>query len=229
MLLVGNQRAMYIDRHFPAKRLVETVVFRRRGQILISTDYVGDSHQMVVYHIRKVVGGISVGLDQDHVVQLRIVYGDIAVNIVMEGGGSGGRIILADNKGYARCQLRLYLFLRQMQTVLIIYNNLLTRDFGLQGLQALLVAEAVISLAFFNQLFRVLHIDACRLALTLHIGAYASVLVRTLVMLQARFLHGTINDIDRALHIALLVGILDTKQEISVLMLGNQICVQRRS
>ena len=116
-----------------------------------------------------------------------------------------------------------------MQTVLIIYNNLLTRDFGLQGLQALLVAEAVICLAFFNQLFRVLHIDACRLALTLHIGAHAAVLVRTLVMLQASFLHGTVNDIDCALHIALLVSILDTEQEISVLMLGNQICVQRRS
>ena len=44
--------------------------------------------EMIVYYIGKVIGGISVGLDQDHVVQLRIVYGDIAVNVIVEGSGS---------------------------------------------------------------------------------------------------------------------------------------------
>ena len=30
----------------------------------------GNSHQMIVYYIGKIVGGIAIGLDQNHIIQL---------------------------------------------------------------------------------------------------------------------------------------------------------------
>ena len=32
----------------------------------------GDTHQMVVHNVGEVVGGIAVGFDQDHIVQLGV-------------------------------------------------------------------------------------------------------------------------------------------------------------
>ena len=72
MLLVGNQRAVNVYRHIPAKCLVKKVVFRCGRQVLISTNHMGDTHQMVVHNVGEVVGGIAVGFDQDHIVQLGV-------------------------------------------------------------------------------------------------------------------------------------------------------------
>ena len=189
----------------------------------------GNSHQMVVHHVGEIVGGIAVGLDQNHIVQLRVVHGNIPVNLIMEGGRSRRGIILADDIGHACRKLGLYLFFAQMKAVLIVHDDLLAGHLSLQGLQALLVAEAVISLPFFNQFLGILQVDARRLPLTLHIGTHASVLVRTLIMLKARFLKRAVDNIHSALHVALLVGILNTENKISSRMLCNQICIQRRS
>ena len=53
--------------------------------------------------------------------------------------------------------------------------------------QTLLITEAVICFAFFNQLLRIFHVDAGFLTVTLYIRANAAVLVRTLIMLQTGF------------------------------------------
>ena len=85
VLLVGDQRAVHIGRHLPAESLVETIVLRRGGQILVASHHMGDAHQMVVHHVGKIIGGIAVGFDQDHIVQLGIIYRDISVDLIMEG------------------------------------------------------------------------------------------------------------------------------------------------
>ena len=102
MLLVCDGRAVYIDRNLPAKCLVETVVFRRGGKVLISADNVCDLHQMVVHNVCKVVGRISIGFDEDHVVEFCVVYCDISVDLVMECGGSLFRVVLADDERHSR-------------------------------------------------------------------------------------------------------------------------------
>ena len=53
MLLVGDQWAVNIDRDLPSECFVDTVVFRCRRKILISSDNVSDSHQMVIYNVCK--------------------------------------------------------------------------------------------------------------------------------------------------------------------------------
>ena len=98
MLLVRNRRAVDIDRHFPAKSLIKTVILGGGGQVFIAPYHMGDSHQMVVHHIREIIGRISVRLNKDHIIQLRIVHGNVSVNIVVEGRLSLLWIILADDK-----------------------------------------------------------------------------------------------------------------------------------
>ena len=42
--LIGDQRAVYIDRDLPAERVIQTVILRRGGQILIAAHHMGDAH-----------------------------------------------------------------------------------------------------------------------------------------------------------------------------------------
>ena len=65
---------------------------------------------MVIHYVCKVVGRIAIGLDQDHIIQLRVVYGDVSVNLIVEGSGSLSRVILTDDIRHACCQVCLYLF-----------------------------------------------------------------------------------------------------------------------
>ena len=88
----------------------------------------GDSHEMVVHHIGKVVGGIAVRFDQDHIVQLRIWYLDDAIDFVLEFRRSFGRHILADDERLACLQIGFHFLLGKMQAVLVIHDDLLARD-----------------------------------------------------------------------------------------------------
>ena len=63
----------------------------------------GDAHQVVVDDVGEVVGGQSVGLDEDLVVQVGVVHGDVPIHRVPEGGGSL-RDTLADDIGLAGVQ-----------------------------------------------------------------------------------------------------------------------------
>ena len=187
----------------------------------------GDSHQMIVHNVCEVVGWITVRLDQNHVIKLAVVNRDVSVNLIVEGRGSLRRVVLTDNKWLALCQICLDLLFGQMQAVLIIGHDLLAVYNVLQRVQTLLIAEAVVSLSFFDQLLCILHVNTGLLALTLHIRTATAVLIRTLIMDQTGLFQSAVNDLRSALNVTLLVGILNTQKEISSLMFCNQICIQR--
>ena len=98
MLLICNQRAVYIDRNLPAKRLIQTVILRCRGKVLVSANHMGNTHQMVIHNVCEVVGWVSVGFDKNHIVELCVVYRDISVNLIVECCSSFFRVVLADNE-----------------------------------------------------------------------------------------------------------------------------------
>lgn len=54
----------------------------------------GNAHKMIVYYVCKVVGRITIRFDQYHIIQFRVIYSDISVDLVMEGGSSLSRVIL---------------------------------------------------------------------------------------------------------------------------------------
>ena len=188
----------------------------------------GDSHQMVVHHIGKIISGIAVRLNQNHIVKLRVIHRDISVDIVVEGSLSLSRVILTNYIGLACGKIRLHFLFRQMQTVLVVDVDLLARHRLRQRCQSLLITKAIICLAFLDQLFRVFQINTLLLAVALHIGTYTAVLVRTFVVQKPRVLQRAVNDVHRSLHIPLLIRILNAKDKIPALVLRNQIGVKRR-
>ncbi len=184
VVFIRNQRQMHIDRHLPSKRLVESCVLGRGRKILVAAHHMGNVHGVVIYYIGKIVGGITVRFYQYHIVKLTVVYRDVPVKFIMEGGSALRRIILSDDKRRACRQLLLYLLFGKGQAVLIINHDFLAlHDFRLQGSKSLLVTEAIIRLAFVNQLLRVFHVDTCLHTLTLDIRSKAAVLIRSLIML----------------------------------------------
>ncbi len=217
---------MHVGGRRPAQRLVQQVVLRGGGQILVAAHHVGDAHQVVVDHVGEVVGGQAVRLDQHVVVQRVAVHLHVAVDHVVEARLALGGDVLADDPGLARVQLRLDLLPGQVQAVLVVLEGLaLLLGRLAAGVQALLGAEAVIGVAGFHQLFGEGHVGV--LALGLHIGAAGAAHVRTLVVAQPGGGHGFVDDLHRAGDLALLVGVLDAQYELAPGAAGIQIGVQR--
>ena len=112
--------------------------------------------------------------------------------------------------------------------MLIVLKGLASRlDLGTAGVQLLLGAEAIIGMSALDQLFGVGEIHI--LALTLNIGAVIASDIRAFIPVEACKLQPGINLFDSAFYIARLIGILDTENEGSVVLLGKQVGIQRRS
>ena len=176
---------------------------------------------MIVHDIGKIIGGIAIGFNQDHIVQLRVVHSDVPIDFIMEGSGAFRGIILTDDTGNACCQLLFHLFLGEAEAVFVIDINFLPRYRTGQGSQPVLVAETVIGFPFFHKLFRIFQIESAGLAFTLDIRADASVLIRAFVMSEACLFQGSVNDVHSPLHKPFLIRIFNTQNEIAALMLGD--------
>ena len=136
----------------------------------------------------------------------------MAVHHVLKAGGAGFGHFLADDVGKAGVQLCLHLLGRKAAAVAVVVGSL-AAGFLHQAhfIQTLLVAEAVISLAFFHKLLGIALEHAH--AFTLHIGADGAADVRPLVPDEARFAQGIVDDVHRTLHITLLVGVFDAQNK----------------
>ena len=186
----------------------------------------GNAHQVVVHHVCKVVGGHSVGLDEDLVVHLTVVHLDVAVHHIVKAGHALAGDLLADDVRLTGGQTFFHLFLRQVTAAAVVVGHLaLGTLLGVQGFQALFGAEAVICLAFCHQLLGILleHPHA----LALHIGAYRAADVRAFVPEQAGLPQGVVDHVHGALHIAALVGVLNAQDEGAILVLCHQVGIQR--
>ena len=226
MLFVCDQRTVYIDRNIPSECFVNTVVFRCRRKILVSSDYMCDSHKVVVYNVCKIVSRVSVGFDQDQILHLLVIYSDITIDNIMESGGSFCRHVETDNMRFACIKTLLHFFFGQVQTSLVIDGNFLTCNNTFHGFQFFRSAEAIISISLLDKLFCIFQIKAGCLSLTLYIWSDTTVLVRSFIMNKSGVFHGTVDDIDCTFHITLLVGILNTEDKISVLVFCNKICIE---
>ena len=185
----------------------------------------GNAHQVVVHNVGKVVGGHPVGLDEDLVVHLAVVHLDVAVHHIVKAGHALAGDLLADDVRLACGKALFHFLLGQFAAAAVVVSHLTgSALLGVQSLQALLGAEAVIRLALCHQLLGILleHTHA----LALHIGAHGAADIRALVPQKAGLPQGVVDDIHSALHIAALIGILDAQDEGAILVLGHQVGVQ---
>ena len=226
MCLICDQRTMYINRDLPSECLVNTVVLRRRGKILITSYNMRNPHKMVINYVCKIVCRISIRFDQDQILHLFIVDCDITVNNIVEGCSSLCRHIETDNMRFSRIQTTLNLFFGKVETSLIIDGDLLACNCTFHTLQFFLAAEAVVCISLLNKLFCIFQVHACCLTLTLYIRTESAVFIRSLIMDKSGFLKGTVNNIYGSLHITFLVCIFNTKDKISAFMFCDQISIK---
>ena len=226
--VLHDRRAVDVVGDVPAESLVQQVILRGGGQILAAADDVGDAHEVVVHDICEVVGGHTVGLDEDLVVHLVVVDLDVAVDHIVEAGHALAGDLLADDVRLTGGEALFHLFPGQVAAAAIVVGHLTVGALlGVEGFQTLLGAEAVIGLALSHQLLGILleHPHA----LALDVGADGAADVRAFVPQQAGLPQGVVDDIHSALHVAALVGVLDAEDEGAVIVLGHQVGVQGRA
>ena len=90
------------------------------------------------------------------------------------------------------------------------------------------IAEAIVSVPLVDQLLRILKVQTGRITLALHVGPDSPILVGSFVMNQSCLFQRMIDDIQGAFYKTFLIRILYPKHEIPVLMLRDQIRIQRR-
>ena len=93
----------------------------------------------------------------------------------------------------------------------------------MEGIEALLSAEAVIRLPFPHQLLRIGQIEP--LPLALHIGSIFAAYIRALVVAEAHLLQSVVNYLNGTLHLAFLICILNTQHKGTAHGFGDQIFV----
>ena len=123
VLVAHDGRAVDILGDLPAEALIEQVVLRRGGEILRTAHHVRDAHEVVVNDVGKVVGRQTVALDEHLIVQRIVVDGDVAEDLVVEGGLPGLRNLLADDKGLAGGEICLNLLLAQSRAAPVVLVN----------------------------------------------------------------------------------------------------------
>ena len=188
-----------------------------------------DIHRMIVYHICKIIGGISIRFNQYHIVKLRVFYADVPIQFVVKGRCPLIGNILADDKRNTGCKLCFYFLLRQRKAMLVIHHDFLPlHNLCLEGIKPLFITETIIRLTAFYKLFRIFHINSALHAFTLDIRTKTAVLIGSLIVFEPRAVQRAVNNIRCALHETLLIRILYPKHEIPARMLGNQKLIQCR-
>ena len=215
-------RAVDILGDVPAETLVEKIVLRGTRKILAAADNVRDAHEMVVHHVRKVVGRKSVALDQHLIVKIGVRRGDVAEDLVMERRFALVGDLLADDPRHTGVETALHLLRGKLAAGVVLTGEVAGILLGLG-----LVAEAVIGV---TALHKALGVREIRVApLGLDVGTDRTADVGTLVVVETAVAQRFINDLDRALNLPGLVGVLDAEEKLAVRMAGDAPCIERRA
>ena len=91
-----DQRDVRHHRHRPAERLVDLGLPRGVVEVVVAADDVGHAHVVVVDHHRQHVGRIAVGAQQHEIVEVLVLPGDAALDLVLDHGLAGQRRLQPD-------------------------------------------------------------------------------------------------------------------------------------
>jgi hypothetical protein len=175
---------------------------------------VGDSHQVVVHHVREVVGREAVALQQDLVVHLGVVEAHLAAQEVSHHGLAAPRHREADDVRLAGRPPALGLVPRQSPAAPVVAEVDLLRLLLLaQGVEPLPRAEARVGGAPADEPLRVLTVDLRSLALA--VGRVGPTHVRPLVPPQAQPVQGLEDQGLARRGAPLAVGVLDPQDELT--------------
>ena len=140
-----------IDRLWPAHRLDDLQLPRGIVQMVVPADDMRHAHVLIVHHHRQHIGRRAVGAQQDHVVEIFIGEGHVALDDVVHDGLAGLRRAQADDERFA-------VFLRSRRAIApaaVVAYRLSGGALGLAHfVQFFCGGIAAIGFAFRQQLFR---------------------------------------------------------------------------
>ncbi|MPM21851.1 hypothetical protein SDC9_68301 [bioreactor metagenome] len=172
-----DRGAVDIGGNRPAEAFVEQIIFRGGGKIFAAPHHVGDSHQVIVHHVRKIIGGKAVRLDKHLIVQLIVFHGDVSENGVSEGCGARAGNFLPDHIGNSGGEFFVYFFLREKSAAAVVFVDDTAGRCGFRNL--FLAAETAVGPALFDEQLGVFFVKLPTLSLDIraHRAAYVGALV----------------------------------------------------
>ena len=181
---------------------------------------------MVVDYVCEIIGGEAVCLDKNLILQLLVFYGNSAVNSVLEGGCALKRHFLADDIGRALCHKLVDFLLGEITAVAVVACTGIIAVCA-QTVEAFLGTEAAVSLALANKLLGIgdVHIPS----FALYIGAVVAAYIRTFIVHKSGTLQGIVDNINCALDLSFLVGVLDAQDKLAAEGFCNQVFIKRCS
>jgi len=181
---------------------------------------------MVVDDVGKVIRRQTVALDEHLIVECVVIDRDVAEDLIMERGLALARDLLADDIGLAGREIGRDLFLAQARAAAVIFvDDRAVGNIFFGGI--VLIAETAVGVAARDEQLGIFFIESPPLGLDIRADRAAD--IRAFVMRQAAGAHGAVNDIDRALNIAPLIGVLNAQDELTAGVPRDQVRIQRRA
>ena len=194
----------------PSCSLVDGKLPRSVGDVVASTDHVGNFHVMVVDHHREEVGWAAVGTEDDEVVDVLVGHRDGILNLVVPGSATL-RIRLDAHNGIDA--LWRHKVVRKLPArSRVPKGELVLLGFGAKAVKSLFRTVAFVRLFLGNQVRRHLLMPRLVLALPNNIP----------VVLDPEPLHSLADRSDCFLIVPLGIRVLDTQLELSTKVLGIQ-------
>ena len=187
-----------------------------------------DPHQVIIHHVREVIGGEAVGFEQHLVVDHIIVDGDLFADQVAEMQLSSERHLHADRMWHAGSELLLDVRLAECAAAAVVarvfFLFLLP---GTGGREFIGSAEAAVGLALVQQLLRVSPVDVR--AFRLHVRSVPAALFGSLVEAQAGPAQRVYQVFHRSFDVAGAVGVLDTQDGAAAMPAREQVIIESRT
>ena len=221
-VLTHKKGKMHVSGSFPTVCIVEKNVLGGRGEVLGASYNVSNLHEVVVDYVCEVVGGIAVSLDEDLVLELGVVHGNLTEYRVCVRGHALGRHLLSDNEGDAVCEILLDLFFREVSAVTVISAGCIL---FMELFKSLLGAEAIVCCAEVDELLCVLHIDG--LSVALYVRTVVTANVGTFIPKKTGDIKCGFDYVCCALYQSFTVGIFDSQNKSTVAVLGNKVRIER--
>ena len=219
---------MGVRRYRPAERPVHEQMLRRGGQPLLAADDRIDLHQVIVDDDGELVGGEAVGFQEDLVLDRLERPLDVPVDEVVDSDGALLRHLESDDVVGLVPRALGRLGCRDVPAMAVVAGDLATGALrGPHLLQPLAAAEAVVRGAAVDELVGALLVE--RQALRLDVRGMRPALARALVVPDADPLQARVDVVDRARDEALLIGVLDAKDERARALASEEVVVQRRA
>ena len=221
-----NHRHMTKLRRLPAQCFVNQQLLRRIGKMLLSTQNMSHAHQMVIDNNSKVVGRHAVGFYDNKIIELVHIEGYVAMNQVMYGNRALYRNLHAHGIRLACSNTCLNLLSGQVAAGACIAERLLsgTLLFAL-CLKISSGAEAVVSLALFQQLVCIFFINIKTLGLI--VRATVAAYLRAFIPVDAEPFQAGQNLTYRVLLQAFSISVLDTQNQLAAHLMSKQPVEQR--